>query len=80
MDPRTLYNADLLKNLVTSDSQANQFHLINTRLYPNWFAHLLLAGMLFFFSGEVEGHMLPNRCLTGRRFRSGMNYTPLIVL
>ncbi len=51
--PTHLYNADLLKNLVTGDSLANQFHLINTRLDPNWFAHILLAGMLFFLSAGV---------------------------
>jgi hypothetical protein len=67
--PCHVYNAGVYKDFITGNASFYKgFYTVNTDLEPNWFSHILLAGLMFLFSPYVADKVLISVCILNFAF------------
>jgi hypothetical protein len=56
--PSHLYNAQILKEYNNSDYKFNEFYDLNLKIFPNWFSHAFLAGLMYVFPPLIAEKLL----------------------
>jgi hypothetical protein len=56
--PSHLYNAKIMKEYNNPDYKFNEYYDLNLKVFPNWFSHAFLAGLMFVFPPLIAEKLL----------------------
>jgi len=56
--PSHLYNAQILKEYNNSDYKFSEYYDLNLKIFPNWFSHAFLAGLMYVFPPLIAEKLL----------------------